>query len=94
MEKNVVHISILSIVKFFLVILLFYFLYLIKSIIGILFVALILSSAVDPWVDKLQNKKIPRSVSVLLFYVLLLSVVFMVVFFGIPPVVNELAMFG
>ncbi|MBI5254774.1 AI-2E family transporter [Candidatus Falkowbacteria bacterium] len=94
MEKGVVHISILSIVKFFLVILLFYFLYLIKSIIGILFVALILSSAVDPWVDKLQNKKIPRSVSVLLFYILLLAAVFLVIFFGIPPVVNELGMFG
>jgi len=90
MEKNIIHVSILSIVKFFLVILVFYFLYLIKSIIGIVFVALILSSAVDPWVDKLQSKKIPRGISVLLFYVVLLLVLLSVAFFLIPPVAYEL----
>jgi predicted PurR-regulated permease PerM len=94
MEKNIVHISLLSIVKFFLVILLFYFLFLIKSIVGILFVSLILSSAVDPWVDKLQGKKIPRSVSVLIFYIFLLAAVLAVIFLVIPPVVNELGMFS
>ncbi len=91
-EKVLVHLSIASVAKSALVIILLYlamqFAYEIRNIIVIVFVALLLYAAIDPAVNKLQERKIPRAVSVLAIYAVLL---FLVGFFisNLIPIVAE-----
>jgi predicted PurR-regulated permease PerM len=90
-NKQIIDLSILSIVKFFLVVLFLVFLFLIKEVLAIVFVALILASSIDPWVDKLEKIKVPRWLSILFFYVLGLSVIVGVVFLLVPPITAQVS---
>lgn len=84
-----INISSLTIVKIVLVLFLIYFFYLIKDILAILFVSLILASAIDPIIDWMQTKKLSRGLSVILIYAIILSVIFSVIILIIPPIVTE-----
>lgn len=85
-----INITTFTIIKIILVFLLLYFLYLIKDILAILFVSLILASAVGPWVDWMHRKKLPRSLSILFIYLVILSVVGSVIYLIIPPIAQEI----
>lgn len=84
-----INITTSTIIKFFLVMILIYFFYIIKDIIIILFVALIFSSALDPWVDWMQSKKIPRAVGVLLIYLMLFILISLSIYLIIPPIAEQ-----
>ena len=84
-----VNISTSTIFKVVLVCLVLYFLYLIKDILVILFVALILASALDPWVDWMQKRKIPRSLGIIFIYFILFVVIGSVLYLIIPPIVTQ-----
>jgi len=90
-KRQVVDLSILSIIKFFIVILALVFFYYVKETLAILFVALVLSAAVDPWVDKLQKYKVPRWTSILLFYLMATGIVVAVVVLLVPPIVAQIS---
>ncbi|MFO0702671.1 MAG: AI-2E family transporter [Candidatus Andersenbacteria bacterium] len=51
------------------------FLWFVRDIVVIVLFAMILSSAIDPMVDLMQRARIPRAVSVLLLYLLIVVVV-------------------
>jgi len=85
-----VELSIFSIIKFFFVVLCLVFLFMIKDVLAILFVALILSAAVDPLVDKWEKHKIPRGIGVLLIYMGMFAVLFLTVYLLIPPIASEI----
>lgn len=85
-----INITTSTIIKFFLVMILIYFLYVIKDILIILFVALIFSSALDPSVDWMQGKKIPRSIGIILIYVVLLIIISLSIYLIIPPIAQEI----
>ncbi len=84
-----INISTLTIVKIILILLLLYFLFLVKDILTILFVSLVFASAVDPWVDWMQKKKIPRGVSIILIYLVLFVVISLVIYLIIPPIAEQ-----
>ena len=84
-----INITTAAIIKIIFIFLIVYFLYLVKDILAILFVALILASSIDPWVDWMQEKKIPRGVGVLLIYFALFSFVSLVIYLIIPPIIKE-----
>jgi len=88
-DRQVIDLSILTILKFFLVVIALFFLYLIKEVLAILFVSLILASAVDPWVDALEKIKFPRWLSILLIYIGLILIVFSAIYLIIPPIVQQ-----
>ena len=52
-----INISTAAILKVLVIFLILAFLYLIKEVLLIIFVALVLASAFDPWVDWLQKRK-------------------------------------
>lgn len=85
-----VNISTLTIFKIVAVLLILYFLYVIKDILAILFISLVLASALDPWVDWLQKKKIPRVLGIALIYFLIILAITFVISLVIPPIVDEL----
>lgn len=88
-SRQVIDLSIMTIIKFFLVVIVLFFLYLIKEVLAILFVALIFASAVDPWVDALEKFRFPRWLSILLIYVVLLVALAFVIVLLIPPITQQ-----
>jgi len=84
-----ISITTLTVIKIIVILVLFYFLYLIGDILIILFVSLVFASAFDPTVDWLANRKIPRSIGILLIYFILFTVVSLVIFLIIPPITQE-----
>jgi predicted PurR-regulated permease PerM len=66
------------------------FLWLIRDIILLLILSVILASAMDPMVEYLNQKRIPRAVSVLSAYVLILGSIVLLVYAVTPAVVEQL----
>ena len=58
---------------------------------AVLFVSLILASALDPWVDWMQTKRIPRAIGVLFIYLTMFLVVGTVIYLIIPPIVTQVS---
>jgi predicted PurR-regulated permease PerM len=84
-----IEISAKSIIKIIVIILAFWVAYLIRDIILILFVVMILVSAIYPIADWFQSKKIPRLIGVLIIYLIFLALISFIVFLLIPPLVEE-----
>ena len=61
-------ISYLSIIRVLIVFLVVFFIYLIRDALALLFVSIIFAAAIDPLVDWLQKRKIPRAASILMIY--------------------------
>lgn len=93
-EKITVNLSMASVAKATLVIMLLYFaskfIYEIKSILIILFVSVLFYAAIEPTVNKLENKKIPRAVSVLVVYLVLIGLIALFISSLIPIVAEQL----
>ena len=91
-NKQPIRINITSgtIIKTIAIFVLLYFLYLISDILIIFFVSLVFSSALDPWVDQLKKKKIPRSVSVLILYFVFFSALGLTLYLITPPIISEI----
>src|SRR3954462_13809226 len=65
-----------------------YFLYLIRNVLGMLFIAVFLAVALAPIVELLVARKIKRSLAILLTYVMLLGLVFGLGLLVVPPIVS------
>ena len=70
-----------TIIKIILVVLAFVFLYLLRDVLVVLFLAIMIASAVSPFATWLEIKRIPRLLSVLVLYI---------VFFGLSAVLISL----
>lgn len=79
-----------SLVRILLMLLVLYFAYLIKDILAILFITIVLSSAIDPWIDWLQKRHLPRALSISLIYLALLGAAGACVYFIIPPIITQI----
>ncbi len=95
-KREIIHVNIstLTILKVVLVFLLIYFIYKIGDILAILFVSMVFASAIDPWVDWFQKKKIPRVLGIIIIYLVLFALISLSIYLIIPPIVaqvNELA---
>ncbi len=77
------------IIQVFLGILLLGFFWFIRDIILLLLLALILASAMEPIVTYLHKRRIPRAVSVLAVYILVLGTTGLIIYLLIPPVISQ-----
>lgn len=89
MEKTQFEISTRTIIKSIFIILGIWFLYLIRDVIAILFISLIIVAAIEPLVDFLKKKKIPRSLSVLVIYLLIFALAGIFFSFLIPSLIGQ-----
>lgn len=81
--------TILKIIGFFLVLL---FVYFIRDIIVLLFVSIIFAALIEPLVNWLEHRKIPRGLGVGIIYVALLLFLFLTVRMLIPPIVEQIGL--
>ncbi|MDO8592309.1 MAG: AI-2E family transporter [bacterium] len=83
---NITSATILKVIAIFA---LLYLMFLIKDVLILFFVALVFSSALDPSVDWLKQRKIPRTLSVLLIYLTAFAIVALVLYLILPPIIKE-----
>lgn len=81
------------ILKVVLVGLLLAFLWVVRDIILIFLLALILASAMEPMVDYFNKKRVPRAVSVLTVYILVIGFAVLIIYLLIPPVLEQIKFF-
>lgn len=84
-----VNISTLTFLKILLILGTLAFVYFIRDILAILFIALLLSSALSPWVQTMERRRIPRAAGIFLIYLSILSVVALAIVLLIPPLVEQ-----
>ncbi len=92
-NKNVtINISTGTIIKVLGILLLLLFAYIIRDILVMIVISLIFASLIEPSVNFMEGKKIPRSLGVISIYVVL------ILFFGltlkllIPPIIDQIAL--
>lgn len=89
-SKMEITVSTGTILKIVGVLFILWFVYFVRDIIALFFVALILSSIIDPLADWFENRRVPRAVAVLIVYVIIFSILGLVVGVLIPPLVKEI----
>ncbi len=86
-----IDISAMSIVKVVLVLLAFWVAYLIRDVLLLLFVVLLIAAALEPFVNKLCTWNIPRSLSILIIFIVIISIFGLAVYLLIPPLVTQIS---
>ena len=88
-EKHVISVSTGTMIRFVLVILGVVFIYLFRDLVGALLLAMLLAFAISPIADALEKRKIPRSVTVLIVYIIFFSLLGLLILLLVPLIVSE-----
>jgi len=81
-----------SVLKILGIILTLAFVYLVKDIILTVFIAIIFATLIEPIVNRLETKKIPRGLGVIIIYILLLLLLVLIVRMLIPPIIEQVGL--
>lgn len=87
--ENKIEISYKTIIFAFLVFILIWLFIQIKDILLLLFISFVIMCALNPTVSRLQKWKIPRALSILIIYIIGLSLVGVIARVVIPPLINQ-----
>ncbi|MCX6740492.1 MAG: AI-2E family transporter [Candidatus Parcubacteria bacterium] len=90
-KKISIDISIQTLYKVLFLCALIILAYLIRGVIVILFFAFILVSILEPMVDWLKGKKVPKLLAVLIVYCFLLAVLLLIIILLTPPIFDQAA---
>jgi len=97
MEKhgrdNIIHISSGTIIRSILFILLVAFLFYLRDLVLVVLTAIVIASAIEPAIIRLIQWHIPRPFAVLTIFLSLATFLFGVVYFFLPPLLSEMAIF-
>lgn len=80
--------------KTILILLLIWFLFLIKNILLLLFLAIVIVSAIQPFVNRMEQRKIPRALSSIVIYLIFIFIVGLMIYLIVPVVTEELNQFA
>ncbi len=84
-------ISTMSIIKVLVILGVIAFLWLIRGIVGLLFVSIILASAFNPMVAWLERRKIPRGFGIVFIYIVILGILSAIITLVAGPISHEVA---
>lgn len=74
-----------------LILIAFWFVYIIRDVLLLLFAAVIIAAAIEPVANRLQRRRIPRAATVALVYITVIAVVSLVISLLIPALTTQLA---
>ena len=90
--KVIFEISTMSIVKIVAIVLSLIVAYILRDIIFLLFVSLLLTAVFDPWVNWFERRAhLPRSIGMLIIYILLVGVFALALILLIPPLIDQIS---
>lgn len=90
MSDSKFSISTETILRIVVILLALGFIYWIRDVLALFFVAIILSSAFDPLIDWLQARKIPRGISIIGVYILFFAVLGGAIYLLIDPIATQI----
>ena len=90
-ERQQVDISISSVFRAFLPVLALVLIYLLSDVLIILMFAIVIASAVNPFVVWFEERKVPRIVAVLILYIMVAALFILLSSLVIPPLVSDLS---
>ncbi|MBU0597900.1 AI-2E family transporter [Patescibacteria group bacterium] len=85
-----INISTSSIIKFLIIMGVLAVIYMLRDVIMILVVSVILATALNPWVNALQKRKVPRIVATLFIYLAFFGTFAVVLVLLIPPMAGQI----
>ena len=88
-KKIVFDLSSNSFVKLVAFVLLVIFLYLVRDLLLMIFVAIVIASGLDPLIDFFHKRRIPRTLSLLVVYVFLIAIITSIVYILVPPMIEQ-----
>lgn len=93
MKNKIININITTstIIKTIIIIACIWFIFYIKNILEIFLISLLLTAALRPTIAWLENKKIPRILSVSIIYLALFSIFLLTILLIIPPISKQIA---
>jgi len=80
--------------KTILILLLLWFLFLVRDILLLLFLAIVIVSAIQPFVDRMERKRVPRALSTILVYIVFIFLFGLLVYLIAPVLTEELNQFA
>lgn len=89
-SKALAEISFNSIIRVLIVLLVLWVLFIIRDILAIVFLALIISAALSPVIDRMAKRGIPRALTIIISYLLIIGIFAGIVYFVLPPVIGQL----
>lgn len=91
-NKNItINISTRAILKIIGVLLVLAFAWFIRDIILIAFISVMIAIVIEPLVNFLENKRIPRGVGVILIYIIIFFIFFLSVRMIVPPIIEQVS---
>lgn len=93
MDKRTIDVSTGVIIKTVAVVLGLWFLYLIRDIVALFFLAVILTATLDPAIDWMAGKKIRRPFGVIMIYVAMVGLITAFISLILPPLVGQFQSF-
>lgn len=90
MQHTTIHVSARTIITILSTVLGIYLLYQVKDIIVTLFLSLIIMSALNPGVNALEKKKVPRPLGIAMLYLAVFGVLFLLFSLIVPPLAHEI----
>lgn len=92
-KQNItINVSTGTVVKILGILILVLFAYIIRDILLMVFISIIFAALIEPVVNLLESKKIPRGVGVVLIYIALLFFIYLTIRLLIPPIVEQIAL--
>ncbi|OHA54364.1 MAG: hypothetical protein A2429_00425 [Candidatus Veblenbacteria bacterium RIFOXYC1_FULL_42_9] len=82
-------ISISSLLKALLIVVVVFFLYRVIDVLALVFVAIIFATALEPAVNWLSRNRIPRALAVLILYLITFLVLSLIMVLLVPPLVSQ-----
>ncbi len=89
MQQLEVNISISTLLKVVLVLSAIYLLWILKDLVLIVLASLVIASATEPAIVSLRRHRVPRTLATLFVYTVFFSTFFIVIFFLLPPILQE-----
>ncbi|PIZ00342.1 hypothetical protein COY62_02955 [bacterium (Candidatus Howlettbacteria) CG_4_10_14_0_8_um_filter_40_9] len=89
-ENSKIEISTTTVFKGLLVLVVFWMVYVLKDVFVLILLSFILSTALSPLIDRIEIRKIPRAISVLLVYVFAGLIVYLMFLAVVPNVLTQI----
>lgn len=89
-RKITFDLSFTTFLKMVVILLLLVFLYLVRDLLLMIFVAIVIASGLDPVIDFFQKKRIPRALSILFIFALFVGLLFLIIYVLVPPIVEQI----
>lgn len=78
-----------TIFKTILIFILFYFIFILRDLVLILLTSIVIASAIEPGTRWFMKKKLPRTVSVLLVYLVIIGILIGIFYVFVPPLIDD-----